>query len=385
MRLRLSPRDVGVLVRATSRRGPTLAALAEAAAARFRDRTALVVGDRSWSFAELWRRAERLAGVWHRESLDGPRTVVVACEGAGLVVSLLAGSRLGLDVWLAHPGRVAALEHVIPDDALLVHEEDAPAWHRGPTMPAEQALARSDEEGGPLADTSRRGRLVLMTAGTTGTPVPHVARQFSVWGLRQLRSLHERIGIASTDTVLACWPLHQGNGVQLVAASLLTGATLVAAPRSRPHTRVRLLLERGATMLSGTPTQLGRLLDHLAETGETPPPVRRIVSGSEPLDARLVARLHDAWGPIVCNAYGTTETGTVTVASPDEVVAHPGTVGRAIPGTQAGIVGHPTGEQAEGRVWVRGAGRTIITDDRGRMDDGRLTILGRMPAGPDGD
>jgi acyl-CoA synthetase (AMP-forming)/AMP-acid ligase II len=383
MRLRLSPRDTGALLRATSRRGPTLAALAEAAAARFRGRTALVVDDASWSFADLWQRAERVAALWRRETLGAPRTIVVACEGAALVVSLLAGSRLGLDVWLADPRRLASLDQVIPVDALLVHEGAAPAWHDGPTMPAEDVLERSAEGVAPLAGTRRRGRLVLMTAGTTGVPAPHVARQFSVWGLRQLRSLHERIGIASTDTVLTCWPLHQGNGVQLLAASLLTGATLVSSPRSRPSTRVRLLRERGATMLSGTPTQLARLLDHLEASGEPAPGVRRIVSGSEPLDAALVARLHAAWGPIVCNAYGTTETGTVTVASPDEVVDHPGTVGSAIPGTEAGIVGRRSGD-AEGRVWVRGAGRTVITDDRGRMRDGRLTILGRMPEGPDG-
>ena len=384
MRLTLSPREVHALVGATTRRGPTLAALAEAGAARFRGRTALVVGDRMWSFADLWRDAERLAAHWRTSILTRPRTIVAACEGPALVLSVLAAGRLGLDVWTANPRRDTALEGVIPRSALLVHQGDAPAWHEGPTMAAKDAIAASQEPQPGIGGTRRVGRLVLMTSGTTDAPTPHVARPFGVRGMQQLEGLHRRIGIASTDTVLGCSPLHHGHGLQLLAATLLTGATLVSSPYTRPQTRLRLMRERGATMLSGVPAQLQRLVGHVEESGEAPPSLRRIVAGSEPLSPELVARLHAAWGPIVMNAYGTTESGTITVASPADVLAHPASAGRRLPGTELGIVGHRAGSDAEGRVWLRGAGRTVITDDRGRIRDGRLTILGRMPAGPDG-
>ncbi|WP_157674864.1 class I adenylate-forming enzyme family protein [Agrococcus jejuensis] len=377
MRLPLSPRDARALARALRRRGPTLAALTEAGAHRFGSRTALVVGDAAWSFADLWGDAERLAAHWHREVLDHPRAVVAACEGPSLVLSVLAAGRLGLDAWLANPRRDTALDRVIPRDALLVHQGDAPEWHAGPTVAAKDALEQARVPQPRLAGTRRIGRLVLMTAGTTGTPAPHVTKPFGVRGMRQLEGLHRRVGIASTDTVLGCSPLHHGHGLQLLAATLMTGATLVSSPYTRPATRVRLMRERGATMVSGVPTQLERLVAYVEESGEAPS-LRRIVAGSEPLTPELVVRLHAAWGPIVMNAYGTTETGTVAVASPDEVAAHPASVGRPLPGTEIGIVGHARGSDAEGRVWLRGAGRTVITDDRGRIDDGRLTLLGRM-------
>lgn len=378
MRLPLSPRDARALAPALRRRGPTLAALADAGARRFGSRTALVVDDAAWSFADLWRDAERLAAHWHQEVLGRPRAVVAACEGPALVLSVLAAGRLGLDAWLANPRRDTALEHVVPRDALLVHQGDAPDWHEGPTVAAADAVDRSREPQPRIAGTRRIGRLVLMTAGTTGAPAPHVTKPFGVRGMRQLEGLHRRVGIASTDTVLGCSPLHHGHGLQLLAATLLTGATLVSSPYTRPSTRLRLMRDRGATMLSGVPTQLERLVDHVDESDEAPPSLRRIVAGSEPLSAALVARLHAAWGPIVMNAYGTTETGTVTVASPADVAAHPASVGRPLPGTEIGIVGHAKGSDAEGRVWLRGAGRTVISDDRGRIDDGRLTLLGRM-------
>ena len=124
---------------------------------------------------------------------------------------------------------------------------------------------------------------------------------------------------------------------QFLPATLLTGATLVSSPHMRPAARLRLLRDRGATMLSGVPTQLERLVGHVEESGEAPPSLRRIVAGSEPLSPELVDRLQAAWGPVVMNAYGTTETGTVAVASPAEVSAHPASVGRQLPGTEIGV------------------------------------------------
>ncbi|MFC7430690.1 MULTISPECIES: class I adenylate-forming enzyme family protein [unclassified Agrococcus] len=380
MRMSLSPREARALARSLRRRGPTLAALAEAGATRSHDRTALVMGDAAWSYGELWRDAERLAAHMRHAVLDRPRSIVAACEGPSLVLAALAAGRLGLDLWLANPRRDAALEHVIPGSALLVHEGDAPAWHEGPSLAAADALAASQRDQPHIGGTRRLGRLVLMTAGTTGAPAPHVTRPFGVRGMRQLEGLHRRVGIAPTDTVLGCAPLHHGHGLQLLAATLLTGATLVSSPHTSPQTRLRLMRERGATMLSGVPTQLERLVAHVEAADETPPSLRRIVSGSEPLSPALVARLHRAWGHVVVNAYGTTESGTIAVASPADVLAHPDSVGRALPGTELGIVGHRRGSDAEGRLWVRGAGRTVITDDRGRIHDGRLTVLGRMPA-----
>ncbi|MFM2475583.1 hypothetical protein K6Y82_52960, partial [Burkholderia cenocepacia] len=131
------------------------------------------------------------------------------------------------------------------------HQGDAPAWHAGPTVTAQEALDRSREPQPRIPGTRRVGRLVLMTAGTTGSPAPHVTKPFGVRGMRQLEGLHRRVGIASTDTVVGCSPLHHGHGLQLLAATLLTGATLVSSPHLRPAARLRLMRDRGATMLSG--------------------------------------------------------------------------------------------------------------------------------------
>lgn len=380
MMLRLSPRQARALARATGRHGPTLTALSKAALERFSGRTALVIGGEAWSFDRLWAASESLAAHWYRSTLGGERrTIVAASDGVALPLSVLAAGRLGLDVWLANPARLAELHGVVPADAVLVHDGQAPTWHTGPTFGTEELRRAVASRAGSLGFTRHIGRIVLMTAGTSGAPHPHLVRPFSVRGLRQLRGLHARVGIADTDTVLCCSPLYDGHGLQLFAATLLTGATLVSAAADEDAaSRLALARSRGATILTGKPAQLEALVDELGRGAGPAPSLRRIVSGSEPLPAALVSQLHDQWGPIVMNAYGTAATGTITIATPAELQADPGTVGTALPGTEIGIVGHPHGEEATGRVWVRGASRTVITDDRGRIHDGRLTILGRL-------
>lgn len=71
------------------------------------------------------------------------------------------------------------------------------------------------------------------------------------------------------------------------------------------------------------------------------------------------------------NCYGAAETGTVCVASPEDLAARPGTVGRPLPGVRV------TG-RADGLLEVRSpmAGRPY-TLDRGRVEDGLVFVTGR--------
>ncbi|MGO1835885.1 hypothetical protein, partial [Agrococcus casei] len=66
--------------------------------------------------------------------------------------------------------------------------------------------------------------------------------------------------------------------------------------------------------------------------------------------------------------------GTVTVASPEQVAANPGTVGFPLSGVEIGIVGEPIHADAEGQIWVRGGNRTVITNDYGRVIDRQLYV-----------
>ena len=126
-----------------------------------------------------------------------------------------------------------------------------------------------------------------------------------------------------------------------------------------------------------------------------PPSLRTLTQAGGRLDPALVRHFHGvaaARGGRLFVMYGQTEaTARISVLSPDELPAHAGSVGRALPGGALAI--DPDGEviyrgpnvmmgYAEDRAdLARGdeLGGVLRTGDLGRLDaDGRLWITGRV-------
>jgi fatty-acyl-CoA synthase len=63
-----------------------------------------------------------------------------------------------------------------------------------------------------------------------------------------------------------------------------------------------------------------------------PSSLRGLLSGAAPLPTETARRDEEAFGPILYNFYGATETGMVTLALPGEHTARPGTIGRKLDG-----------------------------------------------------
>lgn len=370
------------LASAVGRHGLSIATLAEASSRRFASRTALVTANRRYTFQQLWRTAEAAAAGLYLHVLGRkPRMIVIIGGGEDMIVALLAAHRLGLDVMPVDPkADREVLQRSVPEDALLVHEREKPDWHRGPAVSTERLAELARASGTDLGRTKRRSRIILLSSGRSGIPRAHVTKPIGFGGVVQLTALHRRIGISERDRVLACTPLQHGHGLQLLASCLLTGAKLVYAPSSDASERLDLMLNERITLASGTPSAFQSMAELLEESGRSAPPLRRIVCSAEPLDPALVERMNELWGPIIMNAYGMTETGTVSLATPDQVRKHPGTVGKTLPGVDIGIVGSPVSANAEGRIWVRGGNRTVITNDFGRIEQ-RLIYIDRTEVG----
>jgi acyl-coenzyme A synthetase/AMP-(fatty) acid ligase len=105
----------------------------------------------------------------------------------------------------------------------------------------------------------------------------------------------------------------------------------------------------------------------------------------------------DRFGDILYNLYGSTEVSWVSIGSPADLRAAPGTAGRAPAGTHLVVLGEddrPVPPGAEGRIFVRNdmpfegytregadvprSGNLIGTGDVGRLDEnGLLQLTGR--------
>ncbi len=121
-----------------------------------------------------------------------------------------------------------------------------------------------------------------------------------------------------------------------------------------------------------------------------------IVSGAAPLPPELATAVMDEFGEILYNGYASTEVGPGTLATPKDLRAAPGTVGKPAPGVKIKILDEeglelPTGQT--GRIFVgnpmlfegyTGGGTKQVIDglmstgDVGHFDEaGRLFVDGR--------
>jgi amino acid adenylation domain-containing protein len=295
--------------------------LFEARAAAAPDAPAVVYEGETLSYADLNRRANRLA---HRlRSLGvGPETLVALCleRSHDLVVAVLAVLKAGGAYVPLDPDYPAERLAFVLTDArpkvLLTHERllsRLPA-HEATVLCVEPEGAPPDElddaNPEPLARPDNLA-YVIYTSGSTGQPKGvqvehrHVARLFS--------ATDEWFGFGHEDTWLLFHSYAFDFSVWELWGALLHGGRLVVAPlwtTRSPESLARLVADQKVTVLNATPTlfvsaqeDLLRIADDLA--------LRYVVFGGEALHPSALRPWYALFGddgPKLVNMYGITET-----------------------------------------------------------------------------
>ncbi|GAB2971934.1 AMP-binding protein [Amycolatopsis acidiphila] len=392
---------------AASKWGATLAGGYTAAALRSPKALAVIDDDGPrWTFAELSRRTNRLAGIL-RKMGAGPdgRVAVLARNSGALVQILLACGKLGVDAVLLNTGLAEPqvldgvhrqhVRIVVADPEftpLLTNLSPTTSWVGTDAIDAlidHAPDVRMDPPSSP-------GRLVVLTSGTTGTPKG--ARRPTPKGLSAAVALLSRIPLHSLDRILVATPLFHTWGLAAMQVGMPLCATLVLQRRFDAEECLRAVEESRCTAMFVVPVMLQRIM-------ALPPEVRArydtsslriVVSSGSALPGALVTGFLDAFGDILYNFYGSTEVSAAAIATPADLRAAPTTAGHPPLGSRLAILG-PSGEPLPpGEVgWIHvgnellfdgytdGSGREVRhnlmdTGDRGYLDaDGRLFVSGR--------
>jgi len=233
---RATPRRLARLALISKRHGRTVAGLVAAAAIRDGRAVALEDDDGALTYEQLDTRAATVAGELHRRGVlhAGHRVGVLCHNGRGLVVTMLAASRLGADVVMLAPTAdgaavAAALHeehlHVVAADETFV-ETLAAARFRGTTILTDRSapgqlnvrdLALLPQAEAPLPD--RPGRILLRSTSDgdnrTGEIEPLGAH---------------RLSIPRGSSVLILAPLARRIGLQAWAAAVVQECPTVLTP-----------------------------------------------------------------------------------------------------------------------------------------------------------
>jgi fatty-acyl-CoA synthase len=408
------PHKLPAVLRALDAYGPVAAAITLAAASQPHD--AAIVDERgSITFADLERRSNALANALLARGFEpGQSMGILARNHRGLFEAILAAAKVGaktllLNTDFAGPqlSDVCRREEV----AVLVHDEEfaditagyepplghVVAWTDGEQderHTIESLIADGDDRAAPRP--ARKQRIVLLTSGTTGTPkgAPRdLALSMVIPG-----GYLSKIPLRSGRNVLLAAPAFHAWGLLSSMVALGLGNTIVITRRFDPKFTIAALEHHACDALITVPVLLARLLAVGEEEVRSHDlsALRIIAVSGSALDTALAARTMDLFGDVLYNLYGSTEVAYATIATPADMRAAPGTVGRPPYGTTIKLLdpdGTEVGPGETGRIFVgnsihfegyTGGGNKetiagfMSTGDVGHLDDeGRLFVDGR--------
>jgi acyl-CoA synthetase (AMP-forming)/AMP-acid ligase II len=416
----LRPDRVAQSLIALRRWGATPAGAYSGAAARHPHRAALVDERGVLSFAQLHTRTNALAHELRKLGVSEGDGVAIMCRNhRGFIEATVACSKLGagalyLNTAFAGPQITDVLAR--EDPVAVVYDEEfsalvsagsagrlrlvawlapaaqEPAGAQEPTL--EQLIARGDRS--DLEPPASKGRVVILTSGTTGTPKGAARPQSD--SIEPAAALFSKIPLKARETTVIAAPLFHSWGYAHFLLSLPLLSTLVLRRKFDPEQTLKAISQQRASALVVVPVMLQRILELPPETISSYDVscLKVIAVSGSALPGELATRVMDTFGDVLYNLYGSTEVAWATIATPEDLRAAPGTAGRPPLGTVVKLLDEegrevPRGEV--GRIFVAnefqfegytdGGGKEIVggmmrTGDVGRLDAaGRLSVEGR--------
>jgi acyl-CoA synthetase (AMP-forming)/AMP-acid ligase II len=365
------------------------------------DQAAVVDDDRSLTYADLDQRTNALANELTKLGVGEHDKLAVLCRnGHEFVESIVAAAKLGADVLPLNTSFAAGeLEAVMSREQppVLIHDSDFDEIVRDANVedsvprvlarvdgdPAvitlEQLIERGSRE--PPESPADEGRTVILTSGTTGTPKG--ARLARPGGLEPLAQLLRVVPLQAGSAYLIPAPLFHAHGYGQLILGASLGCTVVLPRRFDPERTLALIERHRIESMAAVPVMLKRIMDLPAATRRRfdATSLKAIVCSGSSLDPGLARAFMDEFGPVIYNLYGSTEMAWATIATPQDLLQAPGTVGRTPPHTRVEILGEdgrplPVGET--GRIFV---GHEMLFEGYTDGRAGRERIEGMLTAG----
>ncbi len=346
--------------------GLNLASIVTETAAELPDGPAVRLGDVAVTYAELDERSARLATLLRERGMQPGDRVGVMLPNV-------------LEFPVAYYGVLRAGGIVVPMNVLLKRREIAfyledsgakllLAWHgfagdardgaadAGAELievePESFAALLAEQEPTPgLADTAEEDTAVILyTSGTTGKPK---GAELTHQNLHRNADVSSRTTseIAAGDVVFGGLPLFHSFGQTVsMNASLMVGACLTLVPKFDPGEALETMQRDGVTHFYGVPTMYGALLHHPGREQYDTSTLRTCITGGASMPVEVLRGFEEAFGAIVLEGYGLSETSPVSSSNHPDRERKPGSIGTPLEGVEMKVFDEDDNEVAQGEV-----------------------------------
>ncbi|MEJ1161505.1 class I adenylate-forming enzyme family protein [Prosthecomicrobium sp. N25] len=347
-----------------------------ASARRFPEKTALVAGARRLSFAELDALSDNLARALAARGVErGDRVVLFMDNAAETVISVFGALKAGAVfspvnpstkadklAWIlnncraralltqARTAEVAAAARAEAPSVSLAAVAGAKALPSG--FVAYEELEAAGPGPAPVPGIELDLAMLVYTSGSTGFPKGVMMTHQNV--VAAATSITTYLENTAEDVILNVLPVSFDYGLYQVLMAAKVGATLVLEKSfTFPAAIFKRIREERVTGLPLVPTMAALILQMKDIRPGDYPTLRYLTNTAAALPPAHIARLRAIFpGTTVYSMYGLTECKRCTWLPPAELDSRPGSVGIAIPGTEAYVVDEdgrrlPPGEVGE--------------------------------------
>lgn len=392
---------------------------------RFADREYVVTADRRLTFAEHAAQVASLARVLREEHgvAKGDRVAIAAANSVEWIQTFWATVSIGavvvgFNAWWSARELEYGVGHAAP--SLVVADAKRAALLAGVEVPvlsvtkdiSRFATAYGDEPLPSVDVAEDDPAVILYTSGTSGRPKGAVHTHRNLLSVVEYHRLNDALLTTFGDPLdpmdrvhLLALPLFHIAGLHnLVVPRLATGSKIALYEGAfEADTVLRMVERERITNWGAVPTMANRLLEHGDVSAYDTSSLTAFSLASAPSSTRFKEQLRKqlpfAKDSLV-DSYGLTESCTaIAVATSQDLVEAPGSLGRPVTGVQLEIrdpLGEALPEGEEGEVCVRsafnmlgywgdaeatgnaiGEDRWLRTGDIGCLREGRLYLTTR--------
>jgi long-chain acyl-CoA synthetase len=191
--------------------------------------------------------------------------------------------------------------------------------------------------------------VVLYTSGTTGSPKGAELTHANM--ARNAQVSVNLVGATPDDVVFGGLPLfHSFGQTVMMNMAVLAGATLTLIPRFDATKALEVLQRDRVTIMGGVPTMYVALTQHPDKADYDLSSLRVCASGGASLPVEVLRGFEAAFGAILLEGYGLSETSPVASFNHADRERKPGSIGQPIEGVEFRLIDGEWNDVPDGEI-----------------------------------